>query len=81
MAKVTDTVRMALAKNGQKMKYLDDHWFEGRTSPNVIYNKSMRDSWSARDLIKVARLTGSKLALVFPDGQQIFFDPDAEEKD
>ena len=81
MAKVTDTIRMAVTKTGNKMKYLDDNWFNDNKPHNVIYNKTVRDSWSARDLIKVATLTGSRLAFVFPDGQQIYFDPDAEERD
>ena len=31
--------------------------------------------WAA-DLMKVAEITGAKLAFVFPDGQQLFFEPE-----
>ena len=78
---ITDTIRMALTKTGYKVKYLNDNWYDNDEKTNVVYNKCMRDSWFARDLLKVCRLIGCKLAFEFPDGQRIYFDPDAEEKD
>lgn len=45
-------------------------------SKQTVANKFNRDSWSASDLIKVADLTGCKLAYVFPDGSQVVFSID-----
>ena len=81
MARITDSVNMALSKIGKKMKYLDENWVKDHPSRNVIYNKSMRDSWSSKDLVKAAKLMGCKLAFIFPDGQQIFIDTDTEDGD
>ena len=35
-------------------------------------NKIRKNSWYASDVIKAAELCGCKLAIVMPDGQQIF---------
>ena len=42
-------------------------------STPAINNKFYRNSWSAEDLMKVAEITGGKLALIYPDGQQLLF--------
>ena len=67
---LSDTVRMAMAKKGMSQKDLAEEWGSTR---QAINNKFGRDSWSGDDLMKVARITGGKLAFVYPDGQQLLF--------
>ena len=76
---VGSTVRMAAAKKDMSQTSLAKAW---GVTVAAINNKFYRDSWSAADLMKVAEITGSRLAFVFPDGQQLFFSPDepAEKK-
>ena len=73
---VSDTVNMALKKAGIRHRPLADSFGMSVSSMN---NKFSKNSWSAADLLKVAACTGGRLALVYPDGQQILFDPPAEE--
>ena len=70
---VSDTVRMALAKKGMSQADLAESWGSTRQGIN---NKFNRDSWSGDDLVKLAGITGGKLALVYPDGQQLLFLPE-----
>ena len=72
---LSDTVRMALAKRGMSQQDLADKWGSTR---QAINNKFSRDSWSGDDLMKLARITGGKLAMIYPDGQQLLFLPDEE---
>ncbi len=74
---VSDTVRMAMAKKGMNQADLAESWGSTRQGIN---NKFSRDSWSGDDLMKLAEITGAKLALVYPDGQQLYFLPDEVEK-
>ena len=46
----------------------------------AINNKFGRDSWSGDDLMKLAGIVGAKMALIFPDGQELLFVPDEKEK-
>ncbi len=64
----SDAVRMAIAKAGIKQTELSKIW---GTSPQAIYNKLNLERWTARDLAQIAKITGGKLAFVYPDGQQI----------
>ena len=73
---VSDTVNMALKKAGIRHKPLADSF--GMSVP-TMNNKFSKNSWSAKDLLKVAACTGGRLAFVYPDGQQFVFDPPAEE--
>ena len=50
----------------------------GMTTPQAMSNKLRRDSWSAKDLAKVAALCGAKLAFILPDGSQLILAPDEE---
>ena len=70
MMSVSNTVRMAITGKGMSQATLAREW--GLTT-QAMNNKFYRDSWSAEDLIKVAEITGGKLALVYPDGQQLLF--------
>ena len=62
---------MAAAKKNLNQTALAKAW--GVTTA-AISNKFYRDSFSAGDLLKVAEITGCRLAFVFPDGQQLFFE-------
>ena len=73
---VSNTVRMAIAKLGLNQAGLAKTW--GVTT-QAINNKFYRDSWSAEDLMKVAEITGGKLAFIYPDGQQLLILPDEPE--
>ena len=64
----SDAVRMAIAKAGIKQNELSKIW---GTSPQAIYNKLNLERWTARDLAQIAKITGGKLAFVYPDGQEI----------
>ena len=73
---VSDSVRMAMAKAGIRQTKLAKLW---GTTPQAIYNKLNMERWSARDLARIAEITGGRLAIIYPDGQQILVDPPAEE--
>ena len=68
---VSDNVRMALNKAGISQTELAKLW---GTTPQAIYNKLNLERWSAADLVRIADLTGGRLAFVYPDGQQILID-------
>ncbi len=73
----SDAVRMAIAKAGIKQNELSKIW---GTSPQAIYNKMNLERWTAMDLAQVAKITGGKLAFIYPDGQQILIQvPETEE--
>ena len=74
---VSNIVRMAAMKNGMNQARLAEAW---GASKQAINNKFARDSWSAEDLMKVAAITGGKLAFIYPDGQQLLILPDEGEK-
>lgn len=78
MTTASDGVSMALKKAGVPKKFLAESW---NMSQNAVYNKFIRNSWSAKDLAKVSALIGCKLALVFPDGQQIYIDAVTDAED
>lgn len=41
--------------------------------PQSLNNKMSRNSWSAKDLQRVAEFTGCKCGFVLPDGNTLFF--------
>ena len=71
--KISDSIELVLAKGKVKKIELGTHW---NTTRQAVSNKFYRDYWSANELADIARLTGSKLMFVFPDGQQIYVDTD-----
>ena len=73
---VSNVVRMAAMKKGMNQARLAEAWGASR---QAINNKFSRDSWSAEDLMKVAEITGGKLAFIYPDGQQLLILPDEPE--
>jgi len=75
---VSDSVRMALTKAGISQTKLAEIW---GTSPQAIYNKLNLERWSAKDLARIAEITGGKLNFDYPDGQQIPIDSPAKEEE
>jgi len=75
---VSDSVRMALTKAGISQTELAKIW---GTSRQGIYNKLNLERWSAKDLARIAEITGGRLNFDYPDGQQIPIDPPAEKEE
>lgn len=44
------------------------------SSAQAVSNKFRLNRWSDEDLIKIAELTGCKLAFILPDGERITLD-------
>lgn len=74
---VSDKVKGMLALTGKKQIELADAF---GMSKQTMGNKIARDSWSASDLAKAAQFCGCYLAILMPDGQQIFIDAEKEEE-
>ena len=72
---ISDVVRMALLKAGMQQNELAKIW--GISSRQAMNNKFARGSWSANDLANVAEITGGKLVIVYPDGQEFLVKPEA----
>ena len=74
---VSNKVKSVLPLSGKKQ---NDLAAEFGMSKQAMSNKITRNSWFAKDLVKVANFCGCKLMFVFPDGQQIIIDdnPDQE---
>ena len=70
---VSNIVRMAKEKKGLSQAELAEAMGMSRQS---LANKTKRDFWTVADLIKVAEITGGKLTILYPDGQQLLFLPD-----
>ena len=69
---VSDKVKGLLALSGKRQIELADYF--GMTK-QTMSNKMARDSWSAKDLAKVAEFAGCRVGFVLPDGQHIFLEP------
>lgn len=78
MASASAAIRMALSKINRKGNFLIESW---NKSQSAVYNKFMRNNWTAKELASVAELTGGRLAFVYPDGQQIYIDAVEENED
>lgn len=65
---ISDKVKAVLALAGKKQQDLAQIF--GMTK-QTMSNKFARDSWSGKDLAKVAELVGGQLAIIMPDGQTI----------
>lgn len=70
---VTSKVKAMLAMSGKKQIDLAAYFGVMKQS---MQNKMVRDSWSAKELAKVAEFCGCKLVIMTPDGGQLFVDPD-----
>jgi len=74
---VSSKVKSVLALCDKRQIDLADHF--GMTK-QVMNNKMNRDSWSGKDLARVAQFVGGQLAFILPNGQQIFIDCEETEK-
>lgn len=72
---VSDKVKAVLSLSGKKQMELAECF---GMSKQVMSNKMARDSWSAKDLARVADFTGCKIGFILPDGQHILVDADPE---
>ena len=72
---VSRTVKALLNMRGKKQLDLAE---EFEMSKQAMSNKIARNSWFAKDLVKVADFCGCKLAFIMPDGQQIIIDDNEE---
>ncbi len=68
---VSDSVKALLALNNIKQNQLADTF---DMSKQAMSNKFAKNSWFAKDLIKVADMCDCKVAFIMPDGQQIIID-------
>ena len=68
---IAEKVRAVLALEGKKNTELAA--FFGIT-PQSMNNKLSRDSFSTKDLIKVADFVGGRVAIVLSNGQMIYLD-------
>ena len=73
--RMTDAVLTALSAGGKSQGELADA--QG-VSKQAISNKIARGTWSGKELLDVAKLTGSRLMYEFLDGTRIVID-DPEE--
>ena len=73
--RMTDAVLTALSAGGKSQGDLAE---AQAVSKQAISNKISRGTWSGKELLDVAKLTGSKLVFEFPDGSKIVID-DPEE--
>ena len=72
---VSDKVKGLLALSGKRQFELAD--FFGMTK-QTMSNKMARDSWSAKDLARVAEFVGCKIGFLLPDGQHIFLEAELD---
>lgn len=69
--RMTDAVLTALSAGSKSQGDLADA--QG-VSRQAVSNKIARGTWSGKELLDVAKLTGSKLMYEFPDGTRIVID-------
>lgn len=74
---VSDKVKAILSLNGRKQTELAVHF--GITAQSMN-NKMNRDSWSVKDLVRVADFVDGRVAVILKNGQTIFFDSEDKEK-
>ena len=66
---VSEKVKAILTLNGKKLIELADYFGMTRQS---MSNKVLRESWSAKDLVKVAAFVDCDLSFEMKDGQRIY---------
>lgn len=75
---ISRTVKSLLTMRGKKQLDLAE---EFEMSKQAMSNKIARNSWFAKDLVKVADFCGCKLAFIMPDGQQLIIDDEQSIED
>ena len=74
---LAEAVRRALKKGKVSQTELGRRW---GTTPQVINNKLRLNQWSGAELMQVASLAEGKLAMIYPDGEQLLIDLPAEDE-
>ena len=74
---ISTCVSSALKKAGLKQNDLAAAYGKSKQSMSMKFS---RDSWFAKDLVKVAKLVDADLAFVFKDGSKINIDTDDQEE-
>ncbi len=72
---VSDKVKAVLALEGRRNTELASYF--GMT-PQSMNNKLSRDSFSAKDLVRVADFVGGQVAIILSNGQAIYLDSESE---
>ena len=72
---LAEAVRRALKKGKVSQTELGRRW---GTTPQVVNNKLRLNQWSGAELMQVASLAEGKLAMIYPDGEQLLIDPPEE---
>ncbi len=72
----SEKIKALLVLRGRKNIELAAHF---GISPQSMNNKLSRDSFSVKDLVKVADFVGGRVAVILDNGQTVFFD--SEETD
>lgn len=75
---ISATVKALLSLTGKKQS--DLMTVLGMSSKQSMSNKIRNERWDASDIVKIADFCGCKLAIIMPNGQQLIFEPDKEEK-
>ncbi len=65
---VSAAIRSSLKKAKLNQIKLSQFW---GTTPQVISNKMRLERWTGEEIATVAELTGGKLVILYPDGEQI----------
>ena len=72
---VSDKVKGLLALSGKRQIERADFFC---MTKQTMSNKMARDSWSAKDLARVAEFVGCKIGFLLPDGQHIFLEAELD---
>ena len=72
---VSDKVKCLLAVSGKRQIDLAAYF---GMSKQTMSNKMSRDSWSAKDLARVAEFCGCRVGFLLPDGQHIFVEAEGK---
>lgn len=71
----SDKVKGLLALSGKRQIDLAAYF---DMTKQTMSNKMARDSWSAKDLARVAEFVGCKIGFLLPDGQHILLETEYE---
>ena len=73
---VSDKVKAVMALSGKRQIDLAE---EFGMSKQAMSNKFAKNSWFAKDLVKVANFCGGQLMFVLPNGQQIIIEDNSDQ--
>lgn len=67
---MSDGIKTVLSAAGKTQADLTEVF---GVSPQAIANKQSRESWSLKELLQIASVTGGKVFVEFPDGTKVAF--------